>query len=79
MNKAKRWLVVCFASSDYIICNSETDLAFQVARLWKENLKREGAGATPYPVEVFELGPQVSVKLKPFEVESIDLLPGEVR
>jgi hypothetical protein len=79
MNKTKRWLVICFASTDYTICNSEAELAFQVARLWKENLKREGAGADPYPIEVYELGAKVIVKLKPFEVESIDLIPGEVR
>jgi hypothetical protein len=79
VNKAKRWLVACFADADYTICGDEADLAFHVARLWKENLKREGAGAEPYQVEVYELGAKVTVKLKPFEVESIDLLPGEVR
>ena len=75
----KRWIVICFASTDYTICPDEESLALNVARLWKENLKREGAGADPYPTEVYELGARVNVKLKPFEVESIDLLPGEVR
>lgn len=75
----KRWLVICFASSDYVICNNEKDLAFQVGRLWRENMKREGSGAQAHPVEVYELGARVNVKLKPFEVESIELLPGESR
>ncbi|HYF57175.1 MAG TPA: hypothetical protein VEA41_23195 [Salinarimonas sp.] len=71
MSSEKRWLVICFASNDYTICHDEQALARQVGRLWRENVKREGAGALPYPIEVYELGQKVSVTLKEFEIQAI--------
>ena len=82
--KRKRYLIVCFAASDWMICNGEDDLAQQIGRHYAENLKRDakaddkGFGAIgAYPVEVYELGPQVTVKLKPYEVESVEPVSAE--
>lgn len=64
-----KYLVVCFGANDYIICHDKETLAQQLARHWIANLRR---GDDPWPVTVYELGPEVKVTLKQFEVEKIE-------
>lgn len=80
MDDVKKYLIVCFAANDWVICNSDEDLARQVGRMWMDNLKRDakadGIGSIgALPFEVYELGGRLNVRLKDFEIESITPKP----
>jgi len=66
----KKYLVVCLAANDWTICD-EVGLAHNVGRLWMENVKREAKDDGSFPIEVYELGKRVDVRLKPWAIESI--------
>lgn len=59
------WIVICSIINKYVVCNNRDTLANVIQNIWDELNKNDTPTHPSKLIQVFELGNQVSVGIKP--------------